>query len=331
MCDNGGWTDTWFAEYGRVFNIAITPKVEVEIAVFPADERPDLVMIHAKNFGERYAPNSLHNREWGRHPLLEAAVYRVGIPTGLAIEITVESAAPSGAGTGTSAAVCVALIAALDALTPGRLTFHEIAYEAHAVETVLLGQQSGIQDQLAAAYGGVNLIEMSAYPQAAVTQLALLKQVQEELDRRLMLIFLGKPHQSSAVHEMVIRDLEDRGPENPKIEALRQTAGPSAEAVVNEDWAALGRMMTRSTEAQRNLHPRLISPAADQIINLAGRFGMMGCKVNGAGGSGGSLTILGDGDLENQAALIAKIEHSFPLIRHIPTKICQEGVSLTVR
>ena len=23
ICDNGGWTDTWFAEYGKIFNIEI--------------------------------------------------------------------------------------------------------------------------------------------------------------------------------------------------------------------------------------------------------------------------------------------------------------------
>ena len=23
ICDNGGWTDTWFARYGKVFNIAV--------------------------------------------------------------------------------------------------------------------------------------------------------------------------------------------------------------------------------------------------------------------------------------------------------------------
>ena len=31
ICDNGGWTDTWFARHGKVFNIAVTPLVEVEV------------------------------------------------------------------------------------------------------------------------------------------------------------------------------------------------------------------------------------------------------------------------------------------------------------
>ncbi|MFL6253395.1 MAG: hypothetical protein ACJ74T_00080 [Pyrinomonadaceae bacterium] len=38
---------------------------------------------------------------------------------------------------------------------------YSIAYLAHSVETEVLGRQSGIQDQLCAAYGGVNYIEIA--------------------------------------------------------------------------------------------------------------------------------------------------------------------------
>ncbi len=78
----------------------------------------------------------------------------------MALEITIHSAMPAGASTGTSAAVCVALIGALDALTPGRMTSHEVAYCAHRIETERLRLQSGIQDQLCAAYGALSFIEM---------------------------------------------------------------------------------------------------------------------------------------------------------------------------
>jgi D-glycero-alpha-D-manno-heptose-7-phosphate kinase len=79
-----------------------------------------------------------------------------------ALEISIHSQVPAGASTGASAAVSVALIGALDALTPGRLTPHEVAYAAHRVETRRLKLQSGIQDQLCAAYVSLNYIEMFA-------------------------------------------------------------------------------------------------------------------------------------------------------------------------
>jgi D-glycero-alpha-D-manno-heptose-7-phosphate kinase len=159
ICDNGGWTDTWFAGHGKVFNIGVSPYAEVQIAVYERAARADRVVLHAESYGERYAFEPGRAR-YDRHPLLEAAVEEVMPPEEFALEITIHSQAPAGASTGTSAAVVVALIGALDALTPGRMTPHEVAYTAHRVETQRLKLQSGIQDQLCSAYGGINFIEM---------------------------------------------------------------------------------------------------------------------------------------------------------------------------
>src|SRR5256885_14093238 len=55
VCDNGGWTDTWFAGHGKGFNIGVYPYVEVQVAVYPRADRPDRVVLHAENYGARYA------------------------------------------------------------------------------------------------------------------------------------------------------------------------------------------------------------------------------------------------------------------------------------
>ncbi|MCK5923802.1 MAG: hypothetical protein KAG66_22905, partial [Methylococcales bacterium] len=120
ICDNGGWTDTWFAEYGSIFNIAVSPRTEVQIAVFPrSDERPRIV-IHFENYGDRYSRNL--GQPWQKHPLIEAALEMLPPPDDVAIEISLFSTMPPGASTGTSAAITVALLGALDSLTVGRLS-----------------------------------------------------------------------------------------------------------------------------------------------------------------------------------------------------------------
>jgi D-glycero-alpha-D-manno-heptose-7-phosphate kinase len=166
VCDNGCWTDTWFAGHGQVFNIAVYPHAEVQVAVHRGGSEPaDRIVLHPEDFGERYAVRH-EAPPWGPHPLLEAAIAYMKVPKDLRLEVTIHSEAPAGAGTGTSAAVTVALVGALDALTPGRLTPHEVAAAAQRVETEMLRRQCGIQDQLASAYGGINYIEMFVYPRA---------------------------------------------------------------------------------------------------------------------------------------------------------------------
>ncbi len=290
VCDNGGWTDTWFAGHGKVFNIGVYPAVEVQVAVHPIGALPSRIVLDAENFGDRYTfePGRLPDR----HPLLEAAVDEMGLPDDVSVEINIYSEAPAGCSTGTSATATVALIGALDSLTPGRMTPHEVAYAAHRIEVERLGIQSGIQDQLCAAYGGINYIEMSSYPHASVSQLSVPDAVWWELERRLVLLFLGRTHVSSEVHDRVIVALEREGESSAHLEELRRTAEQARDAVDAADFAALGRAMTRNTDVQRLLHRGLVSEEAQAAIEVAAANGALGWKVNGAGGEGGSITLL---------------------------------------
>ncbi len=325
VCDNGGWTDTWFAKYGKIFNIGVYPYAEVQIEVFPAETLPSRIVIHAENYGERYSLK----REipgWDRHPLLEAAIELMGAPEDLSFQITIFSEAPSGASTGTSAAVTVALIGALDHLTPGRLSPHEVAYKAQSVEVDLLNQQCGIQDQLCSAYGGINFIDMFDYPYSTVSQLQAANEIWWELERRLALIYLGKSHSSSNVHEMVIKQLEDAGPDCPQLNELRTTAEPSRNALYQGDFSALGRAMIANTEAQGRLHPDLISRDAAQIIEIAKEHGALGWKVNGAGGEGGSVTILSGAHSSVKRTMIREIEQDNQLFQSIPIYLSRYGL-----
>jgi len=327
VCDNGGWTDTWFAEYGKIFNIGVSPYAEVQLGIFATHGQTDRIVIHPENYGEPYV-RQLKKPTWDRHPLLEAAIERVGVPEDITVEVTIYSKAPAGASTGTSAAVTVALIGALDQLTPGRLTPHEVAYLAQSIETDMLKQQCGIQDQICSAYGGINYIEMFQYPQASVSQIFVPNAVWWELERRLVLIFLGKSHRSSQVHERVILHLEDVGPTARQLQALRATAEPSRDALYAGDFDALGAAMRRNTEAQRNLHPDLVSPEAQRVIEIAQAHGAPGWKVNGAGGDGGSLTILCGPNSHARRAMIREIEQESPLFQNIPIRPSRFGLRI---
>jgi D-glycero-alpha-D-manno-heptose-7-phosphate kinase len=325
ICDNGGWTDTWFAGHGKIFNIGVYPYAEVQIEVRPYEGQRDRIVIHAENFGERYVvrPERLG---WDRHPLLEAAIEYMKIPRDLAFQVTIYSEAPSGGSTGTSAAVTVALIGALDCLTPGRLTPHEVAYTAQRIETELLKQQCGIQDQLCSAYGGINYIEMFRYPHATVSPIGIPNAIWWELERRLVLVYLGRSHSSSQIHEMVIRELENAGPDCPKLADLRATPERSRDALYAGDFAALGRAMADNTEAQRRLHPALVSRDAERVIAIARAHGAIGWKVNGAGGEGGSVTLL-CGDFSHvKRAMIREIEAENRLFKSIPIYLSRHGL-----
>jgi D-glycero-alpha-D-manno-heptose-7-phosphate kinase len=325
ICDNGCWTDTWFAGHGQVFNVAVHPCAEVQVTVRRGGDPADRVVLHPENFGGPYAVRH-ESAPWGPHPLLEAALAYMKVPRDLRLEVSIHSEAPAGAGTGTSAAVTVALVGALDALTPGRLTPHEVAAAAQRVETEMLHRQCGIQDQLASAYGGINYIEMFVYPHASVSPVLVPDPVWWELERRLVLVYLGKSHDSSALHEAVIRSLESAGPDSPAIVELRRTAPRSRDALSAGDFEALGRAMTESTEAQGRLHPALVGTEACRVIEIARAHDALGWKVNGAGGEGGSLTLLCGESSSRKRSLVREIEQDSPHFRSVPVHLSRHGL-----
>ncbi len=327
ICDNGGWTDTWFTRHGKVFNIGVSPCVEVEIKTFPIGTMAERVVLDVVNYQDRYGftPGALP----GRHPLLEAVVEQMGLPAEVSVEISIRSAVPAGSATGTSAAVTVALIGALDALTPGRLGPHEVAMAAHRIEVDRLGVESGVQDQVCAAFGGVNFIEVSPYPHAVVTQLRLPAETWAELDARLVLVYLGHAHVSSEVHEQVIAALTARQAETESdhlLDELRTAAEDARDAVLAADLPALGQAMRRNNDAQACLHPDLVGRQARTVIDIAAAHGSLGWKVNGAGGDGGSITLLAASDARRRGQLLDALQAADSRLRVIPTSLSPLGL-----
>ena len=109
-----------------------------------------------------------------------------------------------------------------------------------------------------------------------------------ELERRLVLIFLGKTHSSSAVHEQVIAGLEREGDTSPRLEALRHTAERSRDAIYAGDFVAFGRAMIDNTAAQAELHPALVNAEARELncastgvwcYRMEGQWGRQGWRL----------------------------------------------------
>lgn len=326
--DIGGWTDTWFSGKGNVLNMAVSPQVEVQINVFEnREKKEERVLVRAENYGETFLVHP-EKPDYRRHPLLQGAINSLPIPMDYELDIRIHSRVPAGSSTGTSASVCVALLGALDALTPGNYSPEEIASLAHRVETDKLKLQSGIQDQICAAYGGVCFIHMYRYPQADVTPLVLDESVWKELDRRLTLIYLGQAHSSSALHEEVIAFLEKKGSRFRPIRRMSHLAEQARDILLKGDLRSFGELMIANNEFQRALHPDLIPEEANAVIEIAKKFEASGWKVNGAGGMGGSLTLLGGERDDKRKNMLEEINALGKGIMSIPISLSRRGLDI---
>ena len=94
------------------------------------------------------------------------------------------------------------------------------------------------------------------------------------------------------------------------------------------NFASLGRAMIANTDAQRRLHPDLVSRDARRVIEIAQDHDALGWTVNGAGGEGGSVTILCNDRYSVKRTLVREIEADNPLYKNIPVYLSRYGLRI---
>lgn len=336
VADVGGWTDTWFGSPGQVCSVAVGPGVQIEGLVVRrdgSDRGGAPVRLVAPSLGQDYGVSPSAEFGWvrpvpGRHPLLEhavgAALADTFVDPTVTIELRIASDVPPGASLGTSASVVVGILALLEALVnpagAGSGSPEDLARRAHEVETGRAGREAGVQDHWAAAHGGIGHLIVSPYPSVRWRAIVPPADASSALADRLVTVVFGS-HDSSAVHGEVIHALLscDGPSHDPARRALRdlaRLANEAAEALGSGDLTAWADVLVQATDAQAALHSDLVGPAHRAAIDAGRAAGAAGWKVNGAGGAGGSLTLLAapDRDPADLRAALAAVDRSWRLL-----------------
>jgi D-glycero-alpha-D-manno-heptose-7-phosphate kinase len=167
---------------------------------------------------------------------------------------------------------------------------------------------------------------MFSYPEAAVSPLPLPADATWELERRMAIVYLGDAHVSSAVHAQVIENLEQSGADDHRLEELRRCALEAKDALYRCDFQEFGRIMSRNTQVQSQLHPSILSPRAREIVELARQHGLVGEKLNGAGGNGGSLTLLFGERTADKRAFVRELAEAVPEATVLPVALSSHGL-----
>src|SRR5262245_19638617 len=293
FCDLGGWTDTRIVPRGAVLNFAARLYTYVTLGV---REGAGTFTLESLDTDERYSFQDVRRVEYnGVLDLLKAAVARSGIearrgglyPVRREVTVQVRSDAPPASGLGSSAALGVAAMGALAAYQNRRMLPHELARESQLLEVEDLKLECGVQDQFAAAYGGVSFMEVE-YPSARVFPLPLSASTRCELEDRFAPLYTGKSHFSSAMHQKVISEADRH---KGDFDQLANAAKAGKEALLSNDLEAFANAMNMNWAAQKNLHPDITTKEIEELHRAAFAGGAVGFKANGAGG-GGTVTIL---------------------------------------
>jgi D-glycero-alpha-D-manno-heptose-7-phosphate kinase len=229
------------------------------------------------------------------HPLgLMLAILTYFDAQGLNVEI--DSASPPRSALGGSSSAAVALIAALSRLGSrgglAPLTRRGIVRLAHALEESVAGVPCGMQDHLAAAFGGVHAWHWPGGPgEPDFRREPLLTGARARgLPRHMLLAYCGVPHASRDVNGTWVRQFL-AGSHRPAWVEISRLAGGFARALQAGDLDRAAALINAETALRRALTPEVLDPLGEALVEAARGRGC-GARFTGAGG-GGCLWALG--------------------------------------
>ena len=218
------------------------------------------------------------------HPAVREGLRFLGMNDSIGLEITHQGDLPARSGMGSSSSFAAGLIKALTAFQGKMIGKHDLALKAIELEQNLLKENVGSQDQIAAAYGGFNLIHFSSKGDIRVEPLTVPSNRIAELDSRLLMFYTGTSRFASEIAAKVIANL------NKKEDVLYQMQRLVNDAVCilngTGDLDDFGRLLNESWNLKRSVSEVISNPAIDKIYKTAIDNGAIGGKLLGAGSSG---------------------------------------------
>jgi D-glycero-alpha-D-manno-heptose-7-phosphate kinase len=310
----GGGTDypAWSREHGgEVLSTAINKYCYISCRHLPP----------FFDYKHRIVYSAIENvRHWGeiKHPAVRAVLGWTGIgDNAKGLEIHHDGDLPARSGLGSSSSFTVGLLHALAAMKGTYVSKDELARNAIHVEQQVIGEHVGSQDQIAAAYGGLNRIEFKPGGGFNVEPLIVSPARLGELHRHLMLCFTGFSRLADQVAQAKIANFKQRESEMRRIremvaEALRVLHNP------NTPIAEFGRLLHEGWMMKRKLSDKVSTSEIDAIYDAALDAGATGGKILGAGGGGFLLLFVKP---ELQAAVRERLSH----LVHVPFAFDDSG------
>jgi D-glycero-alpha-D-manno-heptose-7-phosphate kinase len=219
-----------------------------------------------------------------QHPLLREALRMKNIAPG--IEIVSVADIPGGTGLGSSSSFSVALINALYAHRRMFVPKETLASEACVLEIERLGEPIGKQDQYAATYGGINLIEFERHGGVTVQPLLLPPETLAGLESNLMLFYTGNQRYAREMLSKQVTALESDDGVISRMKDMVKLAYEMRDLLFAGDLDTFGLALHKGWELKRGVSADISNSLIDDLYAKARDAGALGGKIAGAGGGG---------------------------------------------
>ncbi len=231
------------------------------------------------------------------------------------IRLTYEADLPARSGLGTSSSFAVGMLNAFYSLKGKYADKRKLADDAIYLERVLCNESGGIQDQIAASFGGLNKICFNAEGYE-VNPVIISPDRKQRLNKNLMLFFTGFSRFSSDIQQTTQKALADK--KKQLLEMLSLVDEAEKVLTSGGDLNEFGRLLDYTWRLKRGISGGISTDSIDGLYAKGMEAGALGGKLLGAGGGGFLLFYVEE---EKQGAVHKAMEE----LLYVPFKFENSG------
>ncbi len=243
-----------------------------------------------------------------QHPTVRECIKLCKLDKG--IEMVHTSDIPARSGVGSSSSFTVGFLNALYALQGKMTTKRHLAREAIYVEQEMIKENVGSQDQVAAAFGGLNKIEFGGEREFFVNPITISEEKKECLQNNLLLFFTGFSRTAS---DFASEQIKLTSKNTKELNEMKGFVNDACSVLCGNgnDMNDFGKLLHESWMIKKELTNIISNSTIDDIYETALSAGAIGGKLCGAGGGGFILFYV---PLENQQ----KVKEKLKGLLHVP-------------
>lgn len=190
---------------------------------------------------------------------------------------------PARSGLGTSSSFAVGMLNAFYALKGKYVDKNKLATDAIYLERELCKESGGVQDQIAAAYGGLNKITFDKNG-FKVNPIIISRERKEELNGNLMMFFTGQSRMSSDIQKTHVQGISNQTANLSELSGLVDEAEKIL--ISKTDLSEFGKLLDYSWKIKRAISSRVSNDGIDELYSKGIEAGALGGKLLGAGNGG---------------------------------------------
>ena len=269
----------------KTFNIAIKLYTTVTLAAY----RPGYILIDSDKIGSKEYRSSQPQFN-DKYALVSAITNFFNVD---GVKISIKTEFPPMSGLGGSGSLSVSLITAFIKALNLEKKYHQkdIVWLAHSIEDSLF-KNTGLQDQAAACFGGINLFKWQYSDYSKIFFQKEIKNSKINFENTSLVVYSGCPHYLTQRGSRIIHSFFNQPECLNFVNQVNQNTNKFTKMLKQGNLEGLKQCLNREEQLRHQFLKYRIPAASSRIISIA-RKNNCGVKFVGGGG-GGCLWILGE-------------------------------------